>query len=33
MAYRKAIIATWNKMVRTIFALLTNNVEFDSSHG
>lgn len=32
MAYRKAIIATWNKMLRVIFVLLSNNVEFSEKH-
>ena len=32
MAYRKAIIATWNKLLRVIFTLLTNNIEFCENH-
>jgi len=33
MAYRKAIIATWNKLLRVIFVLLTRQVEFSPNHG
>lgn len=32
MAYRKAIIATWNKLLRVIFVLLTRQVEFSHNH-
>ena len=32
MAYRKAIIATWNKLLRVIFTLLSNNIEFCENH-
>lgn len=32
MAYRKAIIATWNKLLRVIFTLLSNNIEFCEKH-
>lgn len=33
MAYRKAIIATWNKLLRVIFAILTKQVKFVPNHG
>lgn len=33
MAYRKAIIATWNKLLRVIFVLLTKQIEFSPNHG
>ncbi|MBC8460273.1 MAG: IS110 family transposase [Deltaproteobacteria bacterium] len=33
MAYRKAVIATWNKLLRVIFAILTKQVKFVPNHG
>jgi len=33
MVYRKAVIATWNKLLRVIFAILTKQVKFDHNHG
>ncbi len=33
MAYRKAVIATWNKLLRVIFAILTKQVKFIPNHG
>jgi len=33
MAYRKAVIATWNKLIRVIFAILTKQVKFVPNHG
>lgn len=33
MAYRKAVIATWNKLLRVIFVLLNKQVKFVPNHG
>ncbi|MBU4273809.1 MAG: IS110 family transposase [Planctomycetes bacterium] len=33
MVYRKAVIATWNKLLRVIFAILTKQVKFIPNHG
>jgi len=32
MAYRKAVIATWNKLLRVIYAILTKQVKFVPKH-
>lgn len=32
MAYRKAVIATWNKLLRVIYAILTKQVKFVPNH-